>query len=89
MGRGIPAQPKRLPEKLRAIRNYLGLSQREMARRLITAGAEMSENYVGLYEINERTPTILVLLVYSRLAQVSMETLADDKMDLPRKFNCL
>jgi transcriptional regulator with XRE-family HTH domain len=74
-------KPKRLSRKLLAIRQRLGVSQTEMARLL-----ELKKTYtvVSSYESGRREPDLLVLLRYARLVRVSMETLVDDKLDLPR-----
>jgi len=39
---------------------------------------------VSEYESGKRVPDLLVLLRYATLAGVSMETLVDDEMKLPR-----
>ena len=74
-------KPKKLARKLLAIRQQLGVSQTEMARLL-----ELKKTYtvVSSYESGRREPDLLVLLRYARLARVPMETLVDDKLDLPR-----
>lgn len=78
-------RPKRLAEKLLQIRLALGLSQTEMYRRL---GVEDEILYTRIsdYELDKAEPTLIVLLRYARVASVSMETLADDEMDLPAKL---
>jgi len=84
MGNARP-KPERLAEKLRRIREALGLSQTEMLKRL---GLEESMNYARIseYETGQREPSLLTLLAYSRVAGVHMEVLADDEMDLPAKL---
>ena len=78
-------RPERLAEKLLQIRLALGLSQTEMYRRL---GVEDEILYTRIsdYELDKAEPTLMVLLRYARVAGVSMETLADDEMDLPAKL---
>jgi transcriptional regulator with XRE-family HTH domain len=73
-------QPKRLARKLLAIRNDLGLSQTEMARRL---ELKVSYTAVSAYERGTREPDLITLLRYARAARVSVETLIDDKLKLP------
>lgn len=75
-------KPKRLAEKLLAIRERLDVSQTEMARLL-----ELEQTYtvVSSYESGRREPDLIVLLRYARLARVPMEKLVDDELDLPRK----
>lgn len=83
MGRSKAKQPERIAEKLRTIRLNLGWTQDEMAQALEKHEITVYRGYVGLYEIGERMPTILTLLAYSRIADISLETLVDDKLDLP------
>jgi transcriptional regulator with XRE-family HTH domain len=84
MGNARP-KPKRLAEKLRQIREALGLSQTEMLRSL---GLEDEMRYARIseYETGQREPSLLTLLAYSRAAGVHMEVLADDETDLPAKL---
>jgi len=72
-------RPKRLAEKLSQIRKALGLSQQEMAKRL---GIEKSYNVISRYERNKSLPTLRELLAYARLANVRMNKLVDDDLDL-------
>jgi transcriptional regulator with XRE-family HTH domain len=76
---------ERLGEKLRQIRDALGLSQTEMLRRL---GFEDDIWYtqISAYEMGRREPPLVILLEYARAAGVSIDVLADDKLDLPAKL---
>lgn len=78
-------RPKRLGEKLRDIRLALGLSQTEMVKRL---GFEEEIWYTQIsgYELGRRDPPLTILLSYARLANIPMEILVDDKLDLPTKL---
>lgn len=75
-------KPARLAEKLRQIRDSLGLSQSELVRRL---GVEdqIDGARISGYETGLREPTLMILLQYARLANVHMEALVDDDLDLP------
>ena len=84
MGTARP-KPERLAEKLRQIREALGLSQPDMLRRLGLEG-EMQYARISEYETGLREPSLLTLLAYSRVAGVHMEVLADDGVDLPEKL---
>jgi transcriptional regulator with XRE-family HTH domain len=77
--------PKRLGEKLRQIRDALGLSQTEMLRRL---GFENDIWYtqISAYELGRREPPLVVLLEYARLAGVSTDDLIDDEAVLPERL---
>ena len=84
MGRKARQRPERLGEKLRAIRDALGLSQTGMVKRLDVEGIVASQ--ISEYETGKREPSLLILLQYSRLAGVHMEDLVDDQTDLPAKL---
>ena len=79
MGRSRRRKPKRLPRKLLAIREALGMSQTEMAKALDLKVAYTS---ISGYERGTREPDLIVLLRYARLGKVSVESLIDDKLDL-------
>jgi transcriptional regulator with XRE-family HTH domain len=72
-------QPKRLARKLLAIRQNLGLSQTEMARVL---KLKVSYTVVSSYELGTNEPNLLTLLRYARLAEVPVDNLIDDKLDI-------
>jgi transcriptional regulator with XRE-family HTH domain len=77
---GYPRKrPKRLALKLLLIRQALGLSQREMVKRL---GADILPNCISKYEHDHNEPPTDVLLVYARLVRVPLEQLVDDEMEL-------
>lgn len=79
------SKPDRLAEKLRQIRDALGLSQSEMLRHL---GLDESMKYARIseYEQGQREPTLMTLLAYARAAGVHIEDIVDDEMDLPDKL---
>ncbi|MGA9998030.1 MAG: helix-turn-helix transcriptional regulator [Pyrinomonadaceae bacterium] len=82
MGTRSRHKPERLAEKLLQIRLALGLSQNEMIRRM---GIEelIAQNTISEYELGKREPPLRILLQYARAANVTLEMLADDEMDLP------
>jgi transcriptional regulator with XRE-family HTH domain len=77
--------PRRLPEKLLLIRNSFGISQSEMLRRL---GLEDDLWYTQIsgYELGRSVPPPVVLLEYARVANVYVEALIDDEVDLPDRL---
>lgn len=81
MGNPRP-KPERLGEKLRQIRLALGLSQAGMLTRL---GAEdlLAYNQISGFESGAREPYLRILLEYARAANVYVEALIDDELDLP------
>ncbi|HEV7374166.1 MAG TPA: helix-turn-helix transcriptional regulator [Pyrinomonadaceae bacterium] len=76
---------KRLGEKLRQIREALGLSQSEMLRRLGFED-ELWYTQVSAYETGRREPPLIILMEYARAAGVCPELLIDDELDLPTKL---
>jgi transcriptional regulator with XRE-family HTH domain len=84
MGNPRP-KPERLAEKLRAIREALGLSQTQMLKRL-EHDETMHYGRISEYETGKREPTLMTLLQYARVAGVHLEDIVDDELDLPAKL---
>lgn len=85
MGHARP-RPKRLAEKLLQIRETLGLSQKEMAERLgERVGVKITHKNISKYERGKSVPYIEVVLAYARLANVEMNEIVDDDLDLISK----
>jgi transcriptional regulator with XRE-family HTH domain len=76
---------KRLAEKLLQIRTSLGLSQNGMIRHLGFT-EEMFQARISSYELGSREPPLPVLLAYARAANVYVDALIDDELDLPLKL---
>ena len=74
-------RPQHLAAKLRRIRKSLGLTQPKLIERLNVD--RISPPYICQYESGRTEPTLLVLLAYARLANVPVENLIDDALDLP------
>lgn len=85
MGMKPRQRPERLAEKLLQIRNALGLSQSGMLRRL---GLEdvISYKKISDFELGNREPSLLILLQYARAANVIVDVLIDDELDLPARL---
>lgn len=84
MGSARP-RPRRLAEKLLQIRQCLGLSQSEMVKEMGIAEMIHYTN-ISKYELDRNEPPLMILLAYARLAQVHLEEIVDDEIDLPRKL---
>ena len=83
MGQVPRNRPKRLGEKLRQIREALGLSQKEMAQRLAERmGFTITQTHVSNYERDRVEPFLETTLTYARLANVKMNEIADDDLEL-------
>jgi transcriptional regulator with XRE-family HTH domain len=85
VGRATRPKPKRLAEKLLQIRNALGLSQNQLIRSLGLEG-EITQDYVSAYERAVREPPLTVLLEYGRVANVFIDVLIDDTLNLPERL---
>ncbi|MDT5271675.1 MAG: Helix-turn-helix domain [Acidobacteriota bacterium] len=85
MARGPRERPERLAEKLRTIRQALGLSQTEILRRL-GADERMAYHRISEFESGKGEPSLIILLQYARVAGVSTDVLIDDWLDLPAKL---
>jgi transcriptional regulator with XRE-family HTH domain len=85
MGTYPRLKQKRLPEKLRAMRDAPGLSQAEMWKHL---GVEelIASKQISTYELGKREPPLRILLQYARTVNVSTDVLIDDELDLPAKL---
>jgi len=83
MGRAARLRSIRLPEKLREIRAALELSQNGLIRRMGLEDVIYQSNISG-FESGEREPPLPLLLKYAQLAGVCLDSLVDDKVDLPR-----
>lgn len=78
-------KPKQLGRKLAAIRRSLQLSQSELIWKLGFAD-ELVREEVSAFERGVRVPPVVVLLEYARAANVLVEWLLDDKIELPEKI---
>ena len=89
MGRSSRTRPKYLAKKLRQIRESLGLSQDGMLIRLGVDEIEgLERSVISAYELDKREPALDVLLAYARIANVYVDVLIDDKIELPDKIPC-
>ena len=79
MGNAKGGRPRRLPEKLFAVREKLVASQNEMAR---LVGLGMSGARISEYERGIREPNLTVLLAYAKAAEISTDDLIDDSVEL-------
>jgi transcriptional regulator with XRE-family HTH domain len=87
MGTGRRIRPERLGEKLKAIRENLGLTTDELIVKLDCPTIPLYRASITQYEKNRREPALIVLLSYGRLAQIPVDVLIDDRLDLPLQLN--
>ena len=88
MGRGSRTQPKRLMDKLKAIRSQIGITQHEMAGLLKKFAPRefIDSGYISQFENGKREPSLPVLLAYSKLTGISINMLVDDEENLPERI---
>ena len=82
MGRYSRQRPQRLAEKLLQIRLALNLSQTQMLDRLGLTD-ELFYTAISGNELGTREPTMIEMLRYAQLANVWIDVLIDDSLDLP------
>jgi transcriptional regulator with XRE-family HTH domain len=85
MGKASRQKPKFLGEKLRQIRFALGLSQSEILKPL-EIEEEGYRNYISDFENDKREPPLPVLLRYARIANIWVDVLIDDELELPERI---
>ena len=77
--------PQNLAKKLLAIREGLGLSQGAMIRHLGLED-ELERDYISKYERGVLEPPLHVLCAYADAANVFLDVLARDYLDLPKEL---
>ena len=75
--------PKHLARKLVLIREALGLTQGELIERI---GLDVVQQFVSAWEKGIREPDLLNLMRYSKAANICVEVLIRDDLDLPEKL---
>lgn len=87
MGRSNRTRPKRLAEKLRRIRESLNLSQDGMLVRLQLDNIDgLERSVISAFELDKREPALNVLLAYARLANIYVDVLIDDALEMPERL---
>ena len=84
MGRAKRWRVVHLPEKLKQIREALGLSQSELVIAL-KLDEPIYRNNISSYETGERTPPLPVILAYAKLFGICTDILIDDQSELSEK----
>lgn len=85
MGSGKRVKPERLAEKLKAIREKLGLTTEELIVKLNCPEIPLYRANITHYEKGRREPPLIVLLQYARLVGIPVDDLIDDKVKFPEK----
>jgi len=82
MGHRAVQKPKHLAEKLLAVRRSFGLTQPQMAQRLGVPSYVLFYHRISEFEHGRRIPNVLVLLAYARAANIPLEALVNDEIEL-------
>ncbi len=82
MGSASRIKPEFLGAKLLAIRNKLNLSQTAMANSLSCEKIRIKRTDITRYETGIREPSLIILLRYAKLINITMEILVDDEIEL-------
>jgi transcriptional regulator with XRE-family HTH domain len=85
MAKASRRKPSRLAEKLLEIRVKMGLSQNGMIRQFGLAD-ELQQDYISKFERGVLIPPLHVLLAYAEAANVWVEVLIKDSLNLPREL---
>jgi transcriptional regulator with XRE-family HTH domain len=85
MGSAARRKPAKLAKKLLAIRTGLGLSQNGLIKQMGFVD-ELSQAEISMFERAIRVPPLPVVLEYARAANVYVEVLIDDSLELPDKL---
>ena len=91
MGRGRRSLPAQMPRKLETIRTQLGFNLEEMItainKNIIAGGysdVKIFRSHILEFEKGVREPQIPVLLAYAQIANIYVDILINDKLDLPK-----
>jgi transcriptional regulator with XRE-family HTH domain len=75
--------PARLGEKFLQIRAALNLTQQSMLERLHLP-SEFTQSNISAYERGAKEPPVFVIMKYAEVANVWIDVLVRDSLDLPR-----
>lgn len=77
--------PARLGEKFLQIRTALELTQESMLARL-ELPTEITQSNISAYERGTKEPPIFVIMKYAKVANVWIDVLVEDTLDLPSRI---
>ncbi len=83
MPRGYRKRPKRIGEKLRLIRESLGLSQDGILSKLTLDNPSLNRSHISAFELGKREPDLIALMAYADLVNVCLDVIVRDEYDLP------
>lgn len=85
MGSAARRKPRRLADKLLEIRLGLELSQNGLIRQMGFI-EDLTQAQISMFERGIRQPSLLILAAYAEVANVYVEALIFDDVDLPRRL---
>lgn len=83
MGSASRVKPKKLAGKLLAIREHLGYTGLQLAKKLSDDRITVQRTDIPRFEKGIREPSLIILLRYAKLAGISTDILIDDERELP------
>jgi transcriptional regulator with XRE-family HTH domain len=86
MGTSNRPKPIYLAEKLKKIRQELGFTYEKLIEELNCPEIALHRASISQYEKGHREPPLKILLKYAQLANVYVDVLIDDDLDLPHKL---
>lgn len=89
MGRAKRPCPERLAAKLLAIRLHFNVSQAGLLEVLKYKQSPLFPGHISEFERGEREPPLPLLLRYARAAEVTLEMLVDDDLEMPGELSQL
>lgn len=79
--------PEKIGEKLKSIRKHNNWTQATILMLIRPDETKKNRGRISQYENGLRLPSLIDTLMYAKIANVSVETLIDDNLKLPAKFN--
>lgn len=87
MGRAARQSANNLAGKLKYIREEFGLSQNQILLKLgLKEEDGLFRSSISGYELGTRIPPFKVILAYAKLANVYVDVLIDDELELPENI---
>ena len=85
VGRKKRPAPKKLAQKLTALRESLGLTQEETLVKVCPWLEPSARSVISEYENGKRVPSLIEMLNYAKLAGVSVDFLINDEISIDFK----
>lgn len=86
MGTASRVKPKNLGNKLLIIREAFGYTGLQLAEKLSDSEITVARTDIPRFENGVREPSLIVLLRYAKLVNLSTDFLIDDQLNLPEKL---